>query len=76
MTVSPMHLVHYAPPDATPPARPAPDPKFRLAMAARIAAGVAACPAVWDGPDPRGTIAREAWAISGRLVLLAETGGC
>jgi len=69
------------PHDATAVETPSPalyDPliKSRLALAARIAAGVAASPVVWDGPDPRGSIARESWAIAGRLILLAETGGC
>lgn len=50
--------------------------KARLALSARIASGIAANPNVWAGPDPRGEIARESWAIAGRLILLAETGGC
>lgn len=50
--------------------------KARLALSARIASGIAANPHVWGGPDPQGTIARESWAIAGRLILLAESGGC
>lgn len=49
--------------------------KARLMLAARIAAGLAASD-VWSGPNPQDYIARESWAIAGKLILIAETGGC
>ena len=48
----------------------------RLALAGRVAGGIASNPGVWEGADPEGTIARIAWRIAGRLITLAETGGC
>lgn len=50
--------------------------KARLAIAGRIASGIGANPNLWDGPDPEGEAARRAWAIAGKLILLAESGGC
>lgn len=50
--------------------------KARLALAGRIAGGLAGNPHVWEARDPPGDIARESWAIAGRLMRLAESGGC
>jgi hypothetical protein len=50
--------------------------KARLVIAGYIAGGIAGNAGVWAGPDPRGTIARDAWDIAGKLILLAESGGC
>jgi hypothetical protein len=47
----------------------------RIAIAARIAAGLAANPSTWEGPSPEATIAHKAWQIAGAIQRIAETGG-
>ena len=48
----------------------------RIAIAARIAAGMAANPEIYQMKAWQGEIARNAWEVAGRLLLLAESGGC
>jgi len=50
--------------------------KARLTMAARIAAGIASNPEIYTSRDWEGEVARVSWSIAGRLLVLAESGGC
>jgi hypothetical protein len=50
--------------------------RARLALAARIAGGMAANPEIYAQRDWRGELARDAWDVAGRLLMLARTGGC
>jgi hypothetical protein len=50
--------------------------KARLALAGRVAGGMAANPHACEGRDWQGEIARASWAIAGKLLLLADSGGC
>ncbi len=52
------------------------DEKLRLAMAARIAAGMCANPECMRMRDYQGEIAMASWGVAGRLILLAKSGGC
>ncbi len=49
--------------------------RLRLAMAARIVAGICANPNAFEGADWQGSAARCAWDIAGRLQRLADSGG-
>lgn len=48
----------------------------RLAIAGRVAGGLAALPGAWDCTAPEKDIALSAWNIAGHLLNLAESGGC
>lgn len=50
--------------------------RLRLAMAARIAAGLCANPHVFEQRGWQGEVARAAYEVAGRLIQLSETGGC
>ncbi len=50
--------------------------KTRLAIAGRIAAGLCANPQVFAQRGWQGAVARDAWAVADKLLLLATTGGC
>lgn len=50
--------------------------KQRLAIAARVAAGMCACPTLYECGDWQKLAALDAWAVAGNLLRLAETGGC
>ena len=50
--------------------------KARLAIAGRIAGGMAGNPHACEGRDWQGEIARASWAIAGKLLTLADSGGC
>lgn len=59
--------------------RPEQDAKreaYRLSASARIAAGMCANPNVYEGRDWLGEVARNAYALAGKLMQLSETGGC
>lgn len=49
--------------------------KLRLAMAARIAAGMAANPCAYESRSWSADIAHSSWALAGALIRIAETGG-
>jgi hypothetical protein len=61
--------------EQTPASAPA-ESKMRLAMAARIAAGMSANPRVYECQNWRGQVARDSWELAGMLLLLEKTGGC
>jgi hypothetical protein len=54
---------------------PVPDNR-RLALAGRIAGGLCGNPNACVGYDWQGDVARSAWSIAGKLMLLSESGGC
>lgn len=49
--------------------------KARLLLASRIAAGMAANPGIYEGPDWKTTIALDSWTVAGKLLSLARNGG-
>lgn len=53
-----------------------PHEKARLALAARIAAGMAANPNVYLTQGWQAVVARESMAVADKLIMLAHTGGC
>lgn len=50
--------------------------RVRLAIAGRIAAGLAANPECLNMRSWEGEVARAAWSVAGRLIMMARSGGC